>query len=142
MAALLGLSACSQPLTVEQQVIAVIREMEARIEALERRPFMSHLTDDFTAQDGRMNRDQFNALVLYYLRRYQRLNAQLLPIHVSADGENAASARFRVLVTGGDGWLPESGQIYQVETRWRREGGDWLLYTAHWQPVAIENVLE
>lgn len=138
----LGLAACSPSLTVEQQVIAVIRDMEARVEAAERRPFMSHFADDFTAQDGRMNRDQFNALVLYYLRRFERLTAQLFPIQVTAEGEDRASARFHVLVTGGAGLLPERGQLYQVETQWRRENGDWLLAAAKWEPVDIENVLE
>ena len=60
LAALLitGLFACSKPLTVEQQVIAVIREMEARIENGERRPFMSHVTEDFEGQNGGLTRDQ------------------------------------------------------------------------------------
>lgn len=135
-------AACSPPQSVEQQVIAVIRDMEARIEAVERRPFMAHVADDFTAQDGLMDRDRFNAMVLYYLHRYTRLRAQLLPIHVIPEGEGRASARFRVLLTGGAGWLPESGRLYQVETAWRRTGGDWLLLTANWQPVELENMLQ
>jgi hypothetical protein len=133
---------CSPPMTVEQQVIAVIREMESRIEAVERRPFMSHVAGDFSGQDGQMNRDQFNALVLYYLRRYKRLNAQLLPIQVTPEGDDRAAARFRVLLTGGEGWLPEHGELYQVETRWRREDGDWLLQAANWRPVTLERVMD
>jgi hypothetical protein len=143
VAALFVLAAgCSPPMTVEQQVIAVIREMESRIEAVERRPFMSHVAGDFSGQDGQMNRDQFNALVLYYLRRYKRLNAQLLPIQVTPEGDDRAAARFRVLLTGGEGWLPEHGELYQVETRWRREDGDWLLQAANWRPVTLEGVMD
>ena len=37
-------------------------EMEALIESGERRAFMAHLAEDFTAQEGRMNRDQVRAL--------------------------------------------------------------------------------
>lgn len=46
-------------------------------------------------------------------------------------------AHFRILVTGGAGLLPESGQLYEVETGWIRDGGDWLLDKAEWQPVQL-----
>ncbi len=51
---ILLLAGCDTPLTVEQQVISTIREMEARIEAGERRAFMEYIAEDFTAQRGRM----------------------------------------------------------------------------------------
>ena len=57
---LLGLllSACTQPRSVAQEVIATIEQMDAQIEAGERRAFMQHIADDFTAQEGRMTRDE------------------------------------------------------------------------------------
>ena len=95
------LVACSQPLTVEQQVITVIRQMEEKIEAGERRAFMAHIADDFSGQGGRMNRDQARALVVFQLRRFERLQAQLFPITVTETGRDTATAEFRALVTGG-----------------------------------------
>ncbi|MEJ8568346.1 hypothetical protein [Elongatibacter sediminis] len=133
---------CSQQLSVEQQVIAVIRDMEARLEAVERRPFMNHVAPDFNAQDGRMNREQFNAMVLYYIHRYKRLSARLLPIQVEAGEGDTATARFRVLFTGGENWMPDAGRVYQVESRWRMEDGEWLLAAARWEALELENVLE
>jgi hypothetical protein len=38
-----------------------------------------------------------------------------------------------VLLTGGAGLLPETGQLYEVETRWLREGSDWQLWQAQWK---------
>ncbi len=140
--AALILGGCDRPLTVEQQVIAVIRDMEARLEAVERRPFMSHVAEDFSAQDGNMSREQFNAMVLAYLHRYKRVQAQFLPIHVTTQGQSGAIARFRVLLTGGERWLPERGRMYQVETRWRREDSAWLLADARWEPVDLEDWLD
>lgn len=135
-------AACSPPLSVEQQIIAVIRDMEARIEAGERRPFMEHVAQEFTGQQEAMTRDQLNALVLYHMHRHQKLRAQLFPIQVIALKPEEAEARFRVLVTGGAGWLPESGQVYEIETRWRRQDDDWLLINAHWKPVYIEDMTD
>ena len=139
---LLGLlSACGQQLTVEQQIIATIREMQARIEAGERRPFMAYIADDFSGQSGSMNREQLRALMIMQLNRYQRLQGQLFPIRVEDTGDGTASAHFRALVTGGPNWIPESGQVFEFDTRWRKDGSDWLLTAADWDPVPLEEVL-
>jgi hypothetical protein len=136
-----GLTGCSETLTVEQQVIVAIRQMEAKIEAGERRPFMQHIAADFQAQGGAMNRDQVRAMVIFQLNRHQRLQAQLFPIAVLETGENTASATFRALVTGGPGWIPDSGQLFDFKTQWRLEDGDWLLTAADWSPVQLDEAL-
>ncbi|RPH96979.1 MAG: nuclear transport factor 2 family protein [Lysobacterales bacterium] len=127
---------CGAEPTVEQQVIATIREMEARIEAGERRPFMAYVSEDFRGQGGGLNHDQLRALLIMQLNRYQRLQGQLLPIHVEETGEGTATARFRALVTGGPDWIPESGQVFEFRTGWRRADGEWQVVTADWEPVA------
>lgn len=127
---------CGAELTVEQQVIATIRAMEAQIEAGERRPFMANVSEDFRGQGGSLNREQLRALLIMQLNRYQRLQGQLFPIHVEETGEDAAAASFRALVTGGPGWIPESGQVFEFRTGWRRVEGEWQVVAADWEPVA------
>jgi hypothetical protein len=138
---LAGLSACSQPLTLEQQIIAAIREMEAKIEAGERRRFMAHIAEDFTGQNGAMTREQVRAMVVFQLTRHKRLQARLFPIHVAESGTNTASAGFRALITGGPNWIPENGQVFDFETHWRLVDDEWYLYAASWTPVALDQVL-
>ena len=41
----------------------------------------------------------------------------------------------KILVTGGGGLLPERGQLFAVETHWRRIEGDWMLTEANWEAV-------
>mgnify|MGYP003447524296 FL=1 len=127
---------CDAELTVEQQVIATIREMEARIEAGERRPFMAYISEDFRGQGGSLNREQLRALLIMQLNQYQRLQGQLLPIQVEHTGEDTATARFRALVTGGPGWIPDSGQLFEFRTGWRRVEGEWQVVTADWEPIS------
>lgn len=134
-------ASCSQPLTLEQQIIAAIEEMETKIEAGERRAFMTHIAEGFSAQDGRMNREQVRALVVFQLNRHKQLQARLLPISVARLGEAEARAEFRALVTGGPGWIPERGQVYDFDTRWILDGDDWLLLSADWEPVPLDEVL-
>jgi hypothetical protein len=138
---LLGLVACGQAPTTEQQIISVIREMETRIEAAERRPFMSHVAEDFSGQGGSLNRNELNRLVIYQLNEYRRLNAQLFPIRVSETGEGTAGAQFRALVTGGENLIPDSGQFYDFDTHWKLVGDEWLLVSADWDPVPLDEVL-
>jgi len=135
LALVMALAACGAEPSVEQQIIGAIREMEARIEAGEPRAFMAWLSSDFSAQNGSMSREQVRALLITQLNRYQRLQGQLLPILVEETGADTASALFKALVTGGSGWLPENGQVFEFETQWIRENGDWLLQTANWTPV-------
>ena len=131
------LGACSEPLTLEQQIIATMRNMEAHVEARERRAFMAYVAADFNGQDGEFNRDQLNGLLLYYLRRYKQVNAQLLPVKVESRGENIAEASFQVLLTGGEGVLPQSGQLVDVNSSWKRMDGEWMLQSARWTPLRM-----
>lgn len=132
---------CAKPLTVEQQVIATIRDMEASIEAGERRAFLEHFTEDFSGRRGAMNHDQLRAMVVFQLNRYKNLQARLFPIRVTETGAESATAAFRALVTGGPGWIPENGQVFDFVTYWRLEGGSWMLHAADWEPVALEEAL-
>ncbi len=130
--------ACARELTLEQQIIATLRNMEAHIEQGERRDFMAYVAADFRGQGGELNHDQLNAMLLYQLRRYQRVHAQLLPVTVREAGLDEAEANFSLLLTGGnEGLLPENGQLYEISSLWRYENGDWLLQSAQWQPVRV-----
>jgi hypothetical protein len=131
------LTACSKELTVEQQIIAAIRDMEARIEEGERRPFMAHVAEDFVGQNGAMTVQQLNAMVLFQLHRNQRVRAQLLPIHVTSDGPDRAEARFDALITSGPGLIPDQGQKFEFLTLWQRREDEWLLVGASWQPDVL-----
>jgi hypothetical protein len=132
---LAALAACDKPLTVEQQVIAAIRNMEATLEAGERRGFMAHIAEDFTGQREAMTREQVRAMVLFQLNRHKNLQVQLFPIRVTETGSDSASASFTALVTGGPNWIPENGQIFEFDTSWTRVDSEWLLHSANWKPA-------
>jgi hypothetical protein len=146
-------SSCSEQLTVEQAVISTIREMEARVEDGERRAFMNLVAEDFDGQDGQFNHQRLNAFMIVQFRQHERAHAQLFPITVTAEdtgneeigskeGGNeearAAVAKFRALIIGGPGWIPERGRLLEFNTRWREIEGEWLLVSAQWEDVILE----
>jgi hypothetical protein len=129
------LTACSEELSVEQQIIATLRNMEYAAEEGEHFEFMGYVADSFSGQQGAMDRREFHRFMIFQLNQNRRLQAQLFPIFVYETGLDQASAHFRILVTGGGGLLPERGQFFEVETQFLRLDGDWLLQGADWKPV-------
>lgn len=134
------LAGCGAELTVEQQVIATIRNMEVAAEDGEHFEFMTFVAETLQAQNGSMDRNAFHRFMIFQINQHRRLQAKFFPIHVRELGEGRASANFHVVVTGGGGLLPDSGQVYQVETGWIRDGDDWLLEQAEWQPARLPDV--
>ena len=140
-ATLLALTGCEDERTLEQQIIAVINEMEENGEAGRRGAFMARVHESFTGQHGSMTRDEFRRFMVLQWNQNSKLHARLFPISVTEDWDQQASARFKVLVTGGRGLLPERGQVFEVFTIWQLDGGDWLLLRADWTPVDFEEIL-
>lgn len=138
-AALTGLllTACSGELSVEQQIIATLRNMEVAAEQGEHFEFIGYVADSFKGQQGSLDRREFHRFMIFQINQNRRLRAQFFPIHVQDLENGNASAHFRILVTGGAGMLPESGQLFEVETEWISSGNDWMLSNADWEPVQL-----
>jgi len=134
------LVACGENLTVEQQIIATLRDMEVSAEAGEHSEFMAYVADGFEGQLGSMDRRAFHRFMIFQMNQHRRLQAQFFPIHVVETGVNRATANFKLLVTGGGGLLPESGRVFAVETEWFGEAGDWQLTRADWEPVYLPDI--
>jgi len=135
--AALILAGCGEKLSVEQQVIATLRNMEYAAEEGQHLEFMTYISDSFGGQQGSMDRHEFHRFMIFQINQNRRLQAQFFPIYVKETGEDSAAAYFRLLVTGGAGLLPDRGQLFEVETQWQRDGGDWLLTGADWEPVQL-----
>lgn len=138
--AVLILAACGEKLSVEQQIIATLRSMEYAAEEGQHLEFMNYIADSFSAQQGSLDRREFHRFMIFQINQHRRLQAQFFPIFVTETGKDTASARFKILVTGGAGLLPESGQLFEVNTRWIREDNDWLLSGADWEAVRLPDL--
>jgi hypothetical protein len=135
--AVLLLTACSKELSVEQHIIANLRAMEEAAEQGEHFDFMAYVSASFTGQYASMDRRAFHRFMIFQINQNRRLHAQFFPIHVTELTTDQASAQFNLLVTGGSGLLPESGQFFAVKTHWQLQGGDWLLSEADWEVAQL-----
>lgn len=136
MALLLVLAGCSRS-DPEQAVRAQLEVLQQAIDARDAGAVADLLAEDFIGNDG-LDRHGAKQLAAAVFLRHREVGARLGPVTVELRGEGEAIARFSVLATGGSGGLlPEQGQVYQVETGWRLQDGDWKLLNASWTPPGI-----
>ena len=136
MGLLLLVSACSRS-DPEQAVRAQVDALQQAIDARDAGAVEDLLAEDFIGNEG-MDRRGAKQLAAAVFLRHREIGARLGPVTVELRGEREAIARFSVLATGGSGGLlPEQGQVYQVQTGWRLQDGDWKLLNASWTPPSL-----
>jgi ketosteroid isomerase-like protein len=117
----------------EQALRATVAELHAAIEEHDPAAMQQHLAEDFIGNDG-LDRDGARRLAAAIRLRYRDLAIDTGPLQVDIE-ETSAIVRFTAALRGGSGGLlPESARIYEVETGWRRDEGEWLLTSARWTP--------
>lgn len=127
------LAGCSRA-DPEQAVRAQVQAMQVAIDARDAGAVEELLAEDFIGNDG-MDRRAARQLAAGVFLRHRDISARVGPVSVELRGQSDAVARFRVVATGGSGgFLPDAGQVYQVETGWRQVDGDWRLLSARWTP--------
>ena len=133
MGLLLVVSACSRS-DPEQAVRAQVDALQQAIDARDAGAVEDLLAEDFIGNEG-MDRRGAKQLAAAVFLRHREIGARLGPVTVELRGEREAIARFSVLATGGSGGLlPEQSQVYQVQTGWRLQDGEWKLLNASWTP--------
>ncbi len=130
---LVCLAACGDDLSPADQVRARIGELEVAGEAGDRGAFMDAVAEGFQAQGGAMTREDFSRYLLLQMSERRRVQAQLFPVTIELNGPNHAEARFKALLTGGEGLIPDEGRVLDIETEWVLENGEWLLWRARWR---------
>jgi len=142
----LVLPACSgKPFNYPESLRQQINALELAFNNGETKVVLDAVAGDFHSEYF-PERRQLKLFMLRQRQKHSRLTMRSGPavINVQFSTENltdiTASASFQSLLTGGGGWLPDSGQFYQFDTRWRwrdgaAEGEEWELVFAQWNEV-------
>ena len=126
-----GLSGCrKQP--PEQALRNTITAMEAAAEAHDTDALFEPIAEDFSGSEG-MDRQAFRRYVTFMGMRSKSVAVQLGPLEVKLY-EERASVAFTAALSGGEGLLPSRVQVYDVDTGWRLDDGQWKLISAKWKP--------
>jgi len=126
-----GLAGCHRAPDEARVREAIARTAQAAGEA-DAGGAVESLSEDFDGNAGSLDRnDLVNLIHLAHLRS-EHVGVTLGPISVERRGERLV-ADFTVSLTRGSRLLPDAAGVYQVETAWRREGGEWRCYSAIWK---------
>lgn len=126
----IGLAACHRT-PDESRVRQGVETAERAAEQADASSLDALLSDDFSGNNGEMERRQILGLLRAAKFRGETIHALTGPIEVEARGERYV-ARFTVTLTSGGKLLPAQIGVYRVETAWRKEGHEWRCYSATW----------
>ena len=126
----IGLAACHRT-PDESRVRQGVEAAEQAAEQADASALDALLSDDFSGNNGEMERRQIVGLLRVARFRGETIHALTGPIEVEARGERYV-ARFTVTLTSGGKLLPAQIGVYRVETAWRKEGREWKCYSATW----------
>lgn len=128
----LTLAACGRS-DPERELRATIDRMARAIEARRPDDFLDGLADDFTRETGAFDKRDARRLLAGLMVRNERITLAVAVTEVELSGSRARVS-MQVLATGSSGGLiPERGQAWIFETRWRREGNAWKAFNAEWR---------
>ncbi|OGT54858.1 MAG: hypothetical protein A3E01_18895 [Gammaproteobacteria bacterium RIFCSPHIGHO2_12_FULL_63_22] len=126
-----GLSGCRKE-PPEQALRNTIAAMETAAEAHDTDALFEPIADDFAGSEG-MDRQAFRRYVTFMGMRSKSVSVQLGPLDVKLYDQRA-TVSFTAALSGGEGLLPSRVQVYDVDTGWRLDDGEWKLISAKWQP--------
>jgi ketosteroid isomerase-like protein len=129
-ALLIALAACHRT-PDEQRIRESIAAMQQAVEAGNPRDFMAYVSEDFTGNDGTVDRAGLMNILRVEVLRNERAGVILGPIEIDLQGDRA-TVHVTATLTGGSGLLPERGSVYAITSGWRREKRDWRCYNASW----------
>lgn len=108
-----------------------INGLVAAIEAHKEQSLKHYFSNDFSV-DERLNQNNFFLFIRYHLKRNKNISISLLNKDIKLH-ETSADVTADVLLLGADGWLPDRGQQYYVESRWKKEKGTWVMSRLRWE---------
>jgi len=125
-----GLAGCART-PPDKALRNTIGEVQQAIERRDASALQQHLASDFIGTDG-LDRDGARRLAQLVFLRHGDVDTSFGPLDIAMQERNATVRFTAALSGGGSGLLPETGQVYRVETGWRLKGDTWLLTSAHW----------
>ena len=132
LACALALPACRKA-PPEQRLRETVATLEAAVEGRDTGAVRQVLAGDFIGPEG-LDREGATRLAQMSFLQHGTVGVALGPLDVRLQDQHA-TVRFSAALTGGSGApLPDAAQLYDVETGWRLEDGEWRLTSATWTP--------
>lgn len=125
---------CSRP-SDEEQIRAIMAEMQSAMERADPAAFMQHVSEDFGGASGEFDREALHNLLRAQVLANSRISINTGPVDVELL-DYRATATLSVTMLGGSGrWLPERGSVHRITSGWLKRDGDWKCISAQWERI-------
>ena len=119
----------------EEQVRQAIASVAHAAEAGDASGVVKPLTDDFDGNAGDLDKRTLANLMRLVGLRGDHIGVTTGPISIEHRGGRMV-ANLTVTLTSGGHVLPDQLVVYQIESAWRKDDGQWHCYSANWkQPM-------
>lgn len=127
-----GLFACSKP-PAEAALRSDIERIAQAVQAKRSQDILPFIDDQMTTAQG-LGKQDLQRMLFVYFRRYKNVSVTIsrLDVDMSAD-ERRARVLAIVLLSGAKNLVPQSGNIYRIESDWYLNDGHWLIDDVSWQ---------
>ena len=115
----------------EMQVREAMASMAQGAETGSTSDVIRPLTDDFDGNAGELDRKTLANMMRLTALRGDHIGVTSGPIAIEHHGDRMV-ATLTVTLTSGGRVLPDNLGLYQVESGWRKDDGQWRCYTARW----------
>lgn len=116
----------------EEQVRVAVAAMVQAVEAGSASGVGAPLSDDFDGNSGQLDRPGLVGMIRLLSLRGDHVGVVMGPLSIEPRGDRLVVS-FTVTLTSGGRLLPDQLGVYQVESGWRQEDGEWRCYTASWK---------
>ena len=116
----------------EEQVRQAIASVAHAAEAGDTSDVVKPLSDDFDGNAGDLDKRSLANMMRLVGLRGDHIGVTTGPISIEHRGDRMV-ASLTVTLTSGGHVLPDQLGVYQIESAWRNDGGQWRCYSAHWK---------
>lgn len=128
---LVWISGCSEQPSDEVQIQEKMAQLQEAIEKKDRSGFMAEIDEQYQDQLGN-NRKALQRMLMGFFLRYKDISIFVSGSEIEVT-QIRAEGRSQVVVTGGEGIIPDNARHYQVYSCWNKQGGEWLLSCLEWE---------
>jgi hypothetical protein len=128
------LSACAEQAPPEQRLRATVQQMHETIKQRDPSALEDLMAKDFVGTNG-LDRLGARRMAMALFLRYRNVGIKLGPLKVQMKPGHATVSFTAALTGGAAGTFPDAAQIYDVQTGWREEDGEWRMTSAQWTPA-------
>jgi hypothetical protein len=135
------ISSCKKPMTDEEVITQIINDCGSLAEGKDLKGIMSYVSESYKDAQG-YGRDDIKGYLFVYFRQHERIGVFVRHVDVEVKGDSA-EAVVKVIFTGGEepegvgDVVPSSGSGYQLDLKFAREDGDWVVVRAKWTDIGF-----